>query len=160
MRSGLMRLDGRGGRALELSIDGYQFPGMTPEPGDFDFDANWLVVKGRVNNGAREWTFRHPCLLTDEAHALAAWLEAVANDWRDLDGTDFTEPNLEFRRMSAPGDAPVVRVTLRLEARPPGAGDVSEDDWDKHFIDLELSRQALMSAASDLRDQLKRYPQR
>jgi len=155
-----MRLDGRGGRALELTIDGYQFPNMAAEPGGLDFDANWLIVEGRVNDGAREWTFRDPCLLTDEARELAAWLDAVATDVRDLAPTVFTEPNLEFLRISAPGDAPVVRVTLRLEARPPWAGDVSEDDWGKHFIDLELSRQALTAAASDFRNQLKRYPQR
>jgi hypothetical protein len=155
-----MRLDGRAGRALELTIDGYQFPGMAAEPDGFDFDANWLIIRGRVSDGAREWTFRDPCLLTDEARELAAWLEAVATDWRDLDATDFIEPNLEFRRVSAPGDAPVIRVTLRLEARPPWTGDVSEDDWDKHFIELELSREALAAAASDLRDELKRYPKR
>jgi hypothetical protein len=155
-----MRLDGRRGRALELTIDGYQFPGTSANGGGFDFDANWLIVRGRVNDGAREWTFRDPCLLTHEARELAAWLEAVATDWRDLDAIDFTEPNLEFRRTSAPGDAPVVRVTLRLEALPPWAEDVSEDDWDKHFIDLELSREALAIAASNLKDELERYPQR
>jgi hypothetical protein len=155
-----MRLDGGGGRVLELTLDGYQFPEMTSEPGGVDFDANWLMVRGRVSDGAREWTFRDPCLLTDEARELSAWLEAVSTDWRDLGATDFTEPNLEFRRMSAPGDPPVVRVTLRLEARPPWAGEVSEDDWDKHFIELELSREALAAAATDLKDELKRYPKR
>ena len=155
-----MRLDGMGGCSLELSIVGYQFPGMDPEPGKFDYDVNWLVVEGQASDGTQAWKFRDPCLLTTEARELAAWLDGLAAGRSDLDPTNFTEPVLEFRYVASPPERPVVRVVFRLEARPPWAAEVSNDDWDGIWLEFEMSREALATAATDLRDELKRYPER
>ena len=156
-----MRLTGTDGRSLDLSIIGYQFAGLTGEPGGFDHDANWLVVEGRANDGTRTWKFRDPCLLTVEARELVAWLEAVAERWRELEATDFLEPNLEFRRVSAPTEPPIVRVTFRLESRPPWAADAyEEDDWDRTWLEFATSAEVLRTAASELRAELERFPQR
>ncbi len=155
-----MHLEGDGGRSFDLSVVGYQFAGGAPEPGEFDFDANWLVVHGQANDGDREWQFRSPCMLTTEARQLTAWLEAVASGWRDLDPTDFIEPILEFRRVSAPEDPPTVRVTFRLEARPPWADELIDDDWDGIWLEFDVSPETLATAASDLRNELRQYPER
>lgn len=155
-----MRLLGAGGRSLELSIKGYEFGGMTAEPGDFDFDANWLVVQGLANDGARPWSFRDPSLLTTDVRRLVAWLEAVADDRPEDEAIDFMEPNLEFRRVSPPGAQPVVRVIFRLESRPPWAPDVAEEDWDNAYLDFDTSPDALRVAANELRTELDRYPER
>jgi hypothetical protein len=155
-----MRLAGPGGSYLELHVVGYQFPGRTPHPGDFDWDANWLIVDGRASDGERSWNFRDPCLLTIEGQELVVWLDAVAADRPGLDATNFTEPNLEFRRMSAPSEPPVVRVTLRLEARPPWATGVAEEDWDSTWLEFGAQHDDLRAAAAELRSELARYPRR
>ena len=155
-----MHLEGSGGRVLELSIEGYQFGAIAAEAGGFDFDANWLVVAGRASDGTRDWSFRDPRLLTTEVRGLATWLDAVANEWRDLDPIDFIEPNLEFRRISAPAEPPVVRVAFRLEARPPWAAEAADEDEDGSWLEFEMSKEALDRAVRDLRNELRRYPER
>jgi hypothetical protein len=155
-----MHLEGDGGRLLDLSIVGYQFPSKSSGTLGFDHDANWLVVNGRVSDGTRSWSFQDPCLLTTEARELVAWLEAVADGWLELDTIDFTEPNLEFARVSAPADPPVIHVTFRLEAWPPWWNHVTEDDWDGVWLEFDSSREALAAAANDLKNEVHRYPER
>src|SRR5690348_9864167 len=86
--------------SVALTVIGYQFP----DAGGLDYyDANWLVVEGRVvaANG-RTWSFRDPCLLVPEAHELADWLRTAASGrfrhYRKRDGAalGFLEPNLGF----------------------------------------------------------------
>ncbi len=155
-----MRLDGADGRALELVVVGYQFPSSNARSVSYVFDANWLVVDCQATDGTRTWRFHSPCLMTTEARELAAWLDAVAAGRSDLDPTNFTEPVLEFQYVASPPERPVVRVVFRLEARPPWAAEVSNDDWDGIWLEFEMSREGLATAATDLRDELKRYPQR
>jgi hypothetical protein len=156
-----MRLEGSAGQHLELHLAAYQFMG-TPQEGDgFDWDANWLVIEGEAKDGSRSWAFRDPCLLTFEARELAAWLAAVAGGQTGIEAIDFTEPNLEFRRMSLPGEQPVVRVTFRLESRSPWAPDPYEDDqWDACWLEFETSAANLRVAAEELLSELERFPER
>jgi hypothetical protein len=155
-----MRLDGREGQSLQLDVAGYQFPHSRSRDEGFDFDANWLVIDGVANDGGREWRFRDPCLLTTEARELTAWLEAVSNGCVELDATSFLEPNLEFRRVSAPADPPVIRVTFRLEARPPWARGTQDEDWDSSWLEFAVPTDSLRNAAQELRTALKSFPER
>jgi hypothetical protein len=150
---------------LRLSIVGYEFPYAVARllgsaGSDFNHDANWLVVEGDATDGDRAWSFRDPCLLTADARELAAWLDAVADRRPDLDSLEFLEPNLAFSRSSSATDPPVVRVTFRLEARPPWMPDATEDDWDSAWLEFDMSPEALQRAASDLRTDLERFPER
>ncbi|MEX1171849.1 MAG: hypothetical protein WEG56_04460 [Chloroflexota bacterium] len=165
-----MRLEGRSRQILELHVVGYEFQGVAGRALlalgklgvlralGFDHDANWLMVQGHASDGEREWDFRAPCMLTTEAAELAEWLEEAARGSQDLGPTDFTEPNLEFRRTSAPPDPPVVRVTFRLEARPPWAPDITQDEWDGVWLEFETSPDDLRNAAAQLRAALDKYP--
>lgn len=154
-----MRLDGAGGQFLELSIVGYEFSSMNPAPFGFDHDANWLMIEGRAAEGDRGWTFRAPCLLTTELRELAAWFEAVADEWPDLEEIDFTEPNIAFKRMTTPPDPPVIQVTFSLEARPPwlSSRPVDYEPFTLNFpTTIELTRQV----ARDLQADLQQFPER
>jgi hypothetical protein len=63
-------LRGRDLSKFELRVAGYQFQSDR-------FDANWLVVAGRVAPpDGRAWKFRDPALLTWEVQGLSSWLEA------------------------------------------------------------------------------------
>lgn len=42
------------------------------------YDDNWLVLDGTVITPEGSWSFTDPCLLTDEARHVSAWLRAVA----------------------------------------------------------------------------------
>jgi hypothetical protein len=160
-----VRLAGGDGVTIDLTVAGYQFPDIGrpgTDHGNYDYDANWLVIEGLVNDGRRQWSFRDPCLLTTEAAELARWLEAAANGSVDLEATNFTEPNLEFRRVSTPTERPVIRITFRLEARPPWAritGD-ADTDWDASWLDVGLSVGSLRKAAQGLRIDLEPFPER
>ena len=73
IRADEMTLHGERGGTFRLSIDGYQFPETT----DDRWDANWLFVRGHVQDPQGEWTFRDPCLTTFEVQELAEGLGVV-----------------------------------------------------------------------------------
>jgi hypothetical protein len=155
-----MRLESSTGGSLRMSVVGYQFPDLPGSRGLFDHDANWLVALGEASDGERAWAFRDPCLLTTEARNLVDWLHAVANDRPADDAIDFTEPNLEFRLTSPPGAQPVIRVTFRLESRPPWNPNITEEDWDSAYLDFDMAPDAVRAAADELRSELEQYPER
>ena len=75
-----MLLTSDDGASLELRATGYQYPLPPPAPpGERDWDANWLQVRGAVRTAhGLSWTFEAPCLTTWEARKLGRWLEAAA----------------------------------------------------------------------------------
>ena len=151
-----MILRGRDLSAFELRVAGYQFPGFS---GD-EFDANWLIVEGRVAQvGERTWEFRDPSLLTWEVERLSNWLEALASSKAVDDGEDFIEPNLRFEVVESSEGTITLRVNFELESRPPwffadAAG--MNDLW----IDLRVDNDDLRAAAEGLRRELARFPAR
>ena len=86
-----MRLEGRAGTSLELTVLRYQFAG-----GDNEWDLNWLIVRGYVVKEDRSWTFEDPCLLASEAWSLGSWLRHAANPLAEYERLGFIEPNLLF----------------------------------------------------------------
>jgi hypothetical protein len=77
-------LRGDDGVEVELRIAGYQFPDAEVDPVGRGWDANWLVIAGRVRTApGEEWTFRDPGLTTWEVAEVADWLEQAARDQVD-----------------------------------------------------------------------------
>lgn len=143
-----MILRGRDG-SLSLSIVRYQFPDISTG----DYDANWLLIDGRVTLGDRSWTFRDPAATTVEMRNLADWFEGLAGGEPVEDWCGFIEPNLEFDRTSATK----IRAAFAAESAPPWARD--GDDWTAHGLDVLIDDQ-LNTAARSLREQLKIFPPR
>jgi hypothetical protein len=73
-----VRLASIDGSFLDLRIVGYQFPGTVGDGSGRGWDANWLVIRGEVNDGGRISAFQDPCLTTWEARQVAEWLRGVA----------------------------------------------------------------------------------
>ena len=72
-----MKLVSVDGATVDLRPLHYQFPG-TAAAGQYDWDANWLVVRGGVRlPDGRTWSFSDPCLTTWEARSLGDWLRGV-----------------------------------------------------------------------------------
>jgi hypothetical protein len=154
-RYGLI-LRGRDLSEFELEVAGYQVPGFA---GDI-FDANWLIVEGRVAPAdERAWEFRDPALLTWEIERLSNWLDALASGAAVEDGEDFLEPNLRFEVVDRREDTITLRVYFELESRPPWffADAAGMDDL---WVDLRVDNDDLRAAAEGLRRDLARFPAR
>ena len=163
-----MRLTGPDGHEFELTILGYEFPGIEQTPGD----SNWLMVNIRVKHPRGSWEATGPFLRTTEVAQLATWFDGVAVEapminretWiesgrpqvagfpnlRLFDSAEFLEPNLRFALVESTGENAVVRVYFELKARPPWSASVAAGQEDL-YIDLRLSRSDLKSAAESLR---------
>jgi hypothetical protein len=141
-----------------LTILGYQYPDAAGEP----YDANWLSIHVEASGPEGAWTGTDPCLLTYEAVRLADWLDAVSNGTESAPAISFLEPVLLFRLLyTARGKTLRVHFGNLINpswrqlnsAHSPSA---SPDLW----LDFPLTETDLAAAASSLRQQLKRYPDR
>lgn len=158
---------------LDVEVTGYQFPQLTPS-GRRDWDANWLVVRGRVRLAdGRSWTFDQPSLTTWEAVELADWLDPAGSRTASSNAAPslptpaltapsltaeatltFTEPDLVLRRHSTGPEAIVLEVELSHGALPAAqrsAGCVLR--WVLTPTDVRV-------AAAVWREGLARFPER
>ena len=140
-----MRLRAASGNSFELLVLRYEFPDVTEDR----WDANWLVVSGKITTAENGWRFVHPCVTTFELADLAEWLETLGSDG---DQYAFTEPNLLFTYSTEP--APVLRVRFAHESAPPWVQGEPPD----LTLDFPLDETDVRAAASDLRDALIEYP--
>jgi hypothetical protein len=171
-----MRLTSMDGAEVTLAPVKYQFA-AADEPGDWD--ANWLVIEGRVHlSDGRRWTFSDPCLMTWEARELGSWLEAVLQGrvqhlvalGRGVypkfgeDETDpmlvFTEPNIAFGVADIGDDVVTLQVWLSLEAAPPWMVDDQSIELFDYFVEVALTAVTLAEALRQWRVELMAFPVR
>lgn len=149
-----MRLAARNA-VFYLTILGYQYPDAAGET----YDANWLRIRIDAVGAHGAWSAADPALLNYEAARLADWLESVQAGTPAARAISFLEPMLLFRLVDNPAGGKALRVHFGAFVRPAwsaegGAG--QQNLW----LDFPLDQVDLASAARDLRDQLKHYPQR
>lgn len=133
--------------SLRISVERYQFPEIT----DDDWDSNWLIINGDAVLDGKSWSLRDPCLTTFEMERLADWLDHVSSGGDEKAFCGFTEPNLDFERVSDVA----VRIAFSLEALPPW----SKRDGDFGAIGFNIPiDDRLGAAASSLRALLTRFP--
>lgn len=152
-----MKLRGREGNELALSIVGYQFPDETVDP----WDSNGLLVSVRVVSPQGTWEVVDPCLTTWETSRLASWLTAVARGSMLGAVPGLAEPNLSVRATVdslGPAAGVSLRACFELENRPPWAPMVAGSR--NLCVDVEVGRSEIGDAAADLRADLVRFPQR
>ncbi|WNO68903.1 hypothetical protein RPQ02_36345 [Streptomyces sp. AM2-3-1] len=116
------------------------------------------------------WSFADPCLLTDEAREVTAWLRAVAAETVSVTGRDaegelspdtwFVEPVLAFSLADRGEGGTVIRVHLSLEAAPPWRqGDESTGIY-RYAVEVRLNTDALLQAADQWDLALASFPPR
>ncbi|MEU6620820.1 hypothetical protein ABZ926_08535 [Streptomyces litmocidini] len=124
------------------------------------YDDNWLVIDGTVMTPEGSWSFADPCLLTDEAPQVSAWLRAVAAGRVDVTEPDaegelspdtwFIEPVVAFSLADrSEGGTAVIRVHLSLEAAPPWQQGDDRADIYQYAVELRLDAAALLHAADE-----------
>ncbi len=151
-----MNLRSRDLSEFELGVAGYQFPDIESD----EFDANWLVIEGRVAPAdERAWEFRDPALLTWEVERLSNWLEGLASGQAVEEGEGFLEPNLRFEVAKRDEDTITIRVYFELESRPPWFFANAAGMYDL-WLDLRVDSDDLRAAAEGLRRDLTKFPPR
>lgn len=143
---------------FQLSILGYQHPDAAGEP----YDANWLSIHVVASGPGGAWTGTDPCLLTYEVVRLIAWLESVAAGSEQAPAISFLEPVLLFRLVRTP-QGRVLRVHFGNLINPSWrALDASPERHASPDISLDfpLDPEMLRAAAADLRQVMRRYPDR
>ncbi|MFF2198049.1 hypothetical protein [Streptomyces sp. NPDC058157] len=145
----------------------YEFATVCGDP----YDDNWLVVEGTVTAPGGSWSFAAPCLLTDEARRVSAWLRAVATGTvgvtePDADGElapdmSFIEPVLAFGLAGrSQGGSVLMRVHLSLEAAPPWRQGDDGADLYQYVVDVRSDAAALLRAADEWDLSLASFPPR
>jgi hypothetical protein len=159
--------DAGGGTSVELQPLRYQFPDYKPRRGEMfdEWDANWLVIRGRVTTPDQTWSFTDPCLTVAEASELATWLRAVAAAEVLPPGAgrsgaiEFTEPNLSVTLGATEVDRRTLIWHFSQESSPPGADDETRFG-DGHPVLTVVSADALARSADEWAQELAQFPQR
>lgn len=159
--------DVSGSTAVDLEIVGYQFPDYEPRDGELfdEWDANWLVVRGHLVTPEVTWSFRNPCLTTDEVARLGAWLRSVASGRVSAQashrraGIAFTEPNISVRLATREGDLRTLEWYFAQEASPPEASEEIRYG-DGHPVQTTVPAAELVHAAETWLAELARFPRR
>lgn len=143
-----------GERSIELWPLGYQFPDHTPWD-DRDWDANWLVMRGRIKDPDRAWTFDDPCMTTWEVEKLCGWLRQLAEGGRAVQHISFLEPNVSFEAVQEPTRDITLIAYFGHESKPP--------DWldpEPYEVRISFDADALNDAADQLERELSEFPVR
>ncbi|QHT55911.1 hypothetical protein GXP71_07380 [Cellulomonas sp. H30R-01] len=164
-----MRFESGDGASVDLRLVGYQFPGAVGAPPG-DWDANWLVVRGRVRLAdGRAWTFTDASLTTWDARDLDGWLRGVVSghvapvrqDAPEEDLLAFTEPCLAFSLAARDDSVATVRVHLSLECAPPWLHEAGGDAaLFAFFVAVTVPLDGVRRAADDWSAALARFPAR
>ncbi|MER6692209.1 WapI family immunity protein [Streptomyces minutiscleroticus] len=142
--------------SVDLRPVRYQFATAQGDP----YDDNWLVIDGTVRTPEGSWSFTDPCLLTDEARQVAAWLRAVAAGAVAVTESDaegelspdlsFIEPLVAFSLADRSEDGTaVMRVHLSLEAAPPWQQGDERADIHQYVVRVGMDKAALLHAADE-----------
>ena len=158
---GLMKLGSADGDALELSIDGYEYPDAHDPQERF----SWHMIRGHATNSTESWAFRFPALTCDESVRLGSWLQNVADrSASDVHGPgvpasiSFTEPNLRLGvdPRSQTGIT-VIIAQLDLEFRAP-SNRISIGPGQPNTLQLSASADQISSAAMEWSANVAQYP--
>lgn len=166
-----MRLASTDGTVVELRPLRYEFGLSSKAPATRgDWDANWLVVGGRVElPDGRTWSFTEPCLTTGEARELGSWLREVRvgrvapttpDGGEDAPALVFTEPELAFGLAGRDERSASVRVHLSLGALPPWLQGAGAPEVYAYVVLTELTGAVLDDAERAWDQELAAFPVR
>lgn len=154
----LVRLQSLDGLFVELVVTSYQFGRGQSTSDTPDWDANWLMVRGKAWDGVESWSFHDPCMTTWEARALASWLRGLGDADPEV-RLWLTEPNLTFAFVAASQGVTTLDVHFDAESRPPRC---SNDDHEGfgHRVRLSVPQADLVAAVGEWDRELAAFPLR
>ena len=133
-------------KRLELEVLGYEFPDAE---GDY-FDANWLNVGIRYDDGSLSFRQVDSCLLAFELEELTETLDAILEGQENGTITDFTEPYLAFA-VTRVGETYAVQLRFVYDTDGP---------WKEVCVCQAMDRRALAGLNDGLKAMYARFPRR
>ena len=140
-------------QTVELRITNYQYPEII----DGDWDSNWLNIYLNIKSNVGHWQTVDPSLTTWEVQDLIIWFyELSKNNRPKYNEQEFTESNLSFELLNSFDSLEKkIRIKFALESRPQSATDDKE-----YFVDFVTNNNELLKISTDLKLELKKYPER
>ena len=133
-------------KRLELDILGYEFPDAE---GDY-FDANWLNVGIRYDDGSLSFRQIDSCLLAFELEELTETLDAILEGRETGTATDFMEPYLTFA---------VTRMGERFDVQLRFVYDTGSP-WKEVSVCQGMDLRELKEMNDGLKEMYARFPRR
>ena len=133
-------------KRLELDILGYEFPDAE---GDY-FDANWLNVGIRYEDGGLSFRQIDSCLLAFELEELTETLDAILDGRETGTATDFMEPYLTLS-VTRMGESYDVQARFVYDTGSP---------WKEVCVCQEMDRRELKEMNDGLKGMYARFPRR
>ncbi len=142
-----------GEKTLKLQVLGYEFPELSGKGPEYDFDANWLVLRGTYTNEEGETAiFTRGCVLTYELTALAAELKVVAAGLKSGFRSDFEEPVLFMEVDAAAEGNFLMKVSFVM--------DLDDADLDAESVEMTVSADELKALAEEVQEFARRFPEK
>ena len=142
-----------GEKTLKLQILGYEFPELSGKGPEYDFEANWLVLRGTYTDEEGETAiFTKGCVLTYELTALAAELKVLAAGLKSGFVSDFEEPVLFMEADAAEEGTFRVKISFVM--------DMDDADLDPESIELTMTSEELKALACEVQELADRYPEK
>ncbi|GGN72457.1 hypothetical protein GCM10010112_40760 [Actinoplanes lobatus] len=160
-----MRLESLNGLFVDIAVTGYQFASGQSRSEQVDWDANWLMIRGKVWDGTQSWEFHDPCMTTWEARELATWLRGLSKaSPATVTAADpselrlwLTEPNLMFALNGAAQGIATLGVYFEAESRPPN-GSNDDDEGLGHRVRLTIPQADITAAVTDWEQEITQFP--
>ena len=133
-------------KRLELDVLGYEFPDAE---GDY-FDANWLNVGIRYEDGSLSFRQIDSCLLAFELEELTGTLDAILEGRESGTITDFTEPYLALA-VTRTEETYAVQLRFVYDTGSP---------WKEVCVRQEMDRRELKEMNDSLKEMYARFPRR
>lgn len=136
---------------MELKIVNYQYPDILNQ----EFDSNWLNIFIDVKSKMGHWQTVDPSLMTNEVQLLIDWFRDLSINKTNDDFGYCTEPNLSFNLLEKTLARKKIRIGFGAESRP-----LSFKPDMEYYIDCEFTNTELDAIASELAEELEKFPPR
>lgn len=146
-----MKFD-NGKKSLTLSVVNYEFPERTGKGEEYDYDANWLVLRAEYREGRSLRSFENSCVLTYELQDLAAGLKLLAGGVQECYESSFTEPYFEVAAELMGISHYMVYASFAML--------VAEDQWENFSVECVLDDTALKALAEEIDAECRAFPEK
>ena len=141
-----------GDRSLAIDVVGYEFPDRVGSGEEYDYDANWLILRGTYSDGKVERIFENSCVLTRELQALAAGLKLMSSGVRDMYQSEFNDPYFEVTAELIGLNRYLIYASFSML--------VAEDEWKNFGVECFLSDEELKALIADIDSANRAFPEK
>lgn len=139
-------------RSLTIDVVGYEFPDRVGGGEEYDYDANWLILRGVYSDGQVESSFENSCILTCELQALSAGLKLMSAGVQDMYQSEFNDPYFEVTAELIGLNRYLVYASFAMLVAP--------DKWKNFGVECFLSEEDLKALIADIDSMNRAFPEK